>query len=108
NRVEQEERGMVSIGSSSRAATALATVLALASSLRAQPQASLSQAAVADQVNQKMVKLFGTGGFRGITAYGTGVVISPDGFVLTAATPMLDTSEILIHLYDGRRLSAKV
>jgi serine protease Do len=86
----------------------LATLLALASSLRAQPQAGLSQAAVADQVNQKMVKLFGTGGFRGITAYGTGVVISPDGFVLTAATPMLDTSEILIHLYDGRRLSAKV
>ena len=67
-----------------------------------------SAAGVVNQVNQKLVKLFGSGGFRGLTAYGTGVVISPDGFVLTVASPMLDTPDLRVHLYDGRRLQAKV
>src|SRR5712692_675798 len=74
----------------------------------AQEARSLSPAGVVEQVNQKMVKLFGPGGFRGIAAYGTGIVVSPDGFVLTASGPMLDTSELLVHLWDGRRLKAKV
>ncbi len=67
-----------------------------------------SVAAVAEQVNAKLVKLFGSGGFRGLTAYGTGVLISPDGYVLTVASPMLDTPDLRVHLYDGRRLHAKV
>jgi S1-C subfamily serine protease len=74
----------------------------------AQPSKSSSLAGVAEKVNQKMVKLFGVGGFRGITAYGTGIVVSPDGYVLTSASPMLDTNDLLIHLYDGRRLHGKV
>jgi serine protease Do len=75
---------------------------------QAQAPASLSLAAVAEQVNQKMVKLFGSGGFRGLNAYGTGVLVSPDGYVLTVASPMLDTPELLVHLWDGRRLHARV
>ena len=64
--------------------------------------------AVADEVNQKMVKLFGSGGFRGIANYGTGILISPDGHILTVASPMLDTSELIVHLSDGRRMRAVV
>lgn len=67
-----------------------------------------SSAAVVEQVNRKLVKLYGSGGFRGLNSYGTGVVVSPDGYVLTAASPLLDTAELRVHLSDGRRYLAKV
>ena len=63
---------------------------------------------VADEVNQKLVKLFGSGGFRGIANYGTGILVSPDGHILTVASQMLDTSELSVHLSDGRRMQAVV
>lgn len=63
---------------------------------------------VTDEVNQKLVKLFGSGGFRGIANYGTGILVSPDGHILTVASPMLDTSELIVHLTDGRRMRAEV
>ncbi|MCZ2343692.1 MAG: serine protease, partial [Bacteroidales bacterium] len=63
---------------------------------------------VSDAVNQKMVKLFGAGGFRSITNYGTGILVSPDGHILTTASNMLDTSELIVHLADGRRMRATV
>jgi serine protease Do len=55
-----------------------------------------------------VVKLYGGGGFGGVNSYGTGVVISADGYILTVASPLLDTSDLIVHLYDGRRLRAKV
>lgn len=64
--------------------------------------------AVAQVTNSKMVKLFGSGGFRGVVAYGTGVIVSPDGHVLTAAGSLLDTPELRVHLSDGRRCNAKL
>jgi serine protease Do len=91
----------------------LALVITAASALfvllsAARPQAPPSLAGVVDQVNRKMVKLFGSGGFRGLNSYGTGVVVSPDGYVLTVASPLLDTPDLRVHLWDGRRFQAKV
>jgi serine protease Do len=63
---------------------------------------------VSRQVNQKLVKVFGSGGFRGLVAYGTGIVVSPDGYVLTVASHLLDTPDLRVHLSDGRRCQAKV
>lgn len=63
---------------------------------------------VSDAVNQKVVKLYGAGGFRSITSYGTGILVSPDGHILTTASNMLDTSELIVHLADGRRMRATV
>src|SRR5262245_44930799 len=40
-------------------------------------------AVVADAVNQKVVKLYGSGGFQSLAAYGTGVLVSPNGHILT-------------------------
>src|SRR5262249_23545142 len=60
---------------------------------------------VAEKVNDKMVKVFGSGGFKGLVAYGTGIVVSPDGYVLTVASHLLDTRDLRVHLYDGRRYS---
>jgi serine protease Do len=54
-----------------------------------------------------MVKLFGVGG-GGIHGYGTGVLVSSDGYILTTTSPLLDTSDVLVHLWDGRRYPAKV
>lgn len=57
---------------------------------------------VAEQVNRKMVKIFGAGAGK-LAAYGTGIVVSPDGYVLTVASPLLDSTNVRVHLYDGRR-----
>jgi len=70
--------------------------------------ADTSFAGVAEEVNKKMVKLFGSGGFRGLASYGTGIFISNDGYILTAASHILDTQDLRVHLYDGRRYHAKV
>lgn len=61
---------------------------------------------VSQKVNDKLVKLFGAGGFRGISNYGTGILISPDGHILTCTSQMLESSEIVVHLSDGRRMTA--
>lgn len=61
---------------------------------------------VSDKVNARVVKLFGAGGFRGVANYGSGILISPDGHILTSATQMLDSAEIVVHLADGRKMKA--
>jgi serine protease Do len=71
-------------------------------------RANDSFAAVSDKVNAKLVKVFGSGGFKGLVSYGSGVLVSADGYVLTVATPMLDSQEVRVHLADGRRFHAKV
>lgn len=63
---------------------------------------------VSATVNEKLVKLFGAGGFRGVVNYGTGILISPDGHILTVASQMLETSELVVHLSDGRKMRAVV
>src|SRR6516225_3589517 len=63
---------------------------------------------VAEKANKKMVKVFGAGGFSRLNNYGTGIVISPDGHILTVASQLLDTSDLVVHTYDGRRLKAQV
>ncbi|GIW80369.1 MAG: serine protease [Gemmatales bacterium] len=85
------------------AATSLA---ATTSTARAQQRTSLAK--VSEEVNKRMVKLFGAGGFRGLVAYGTGIVVSPEGHILTVANHLLDTQDLRVHLYDGRRYRAKV
>lgn len=84
----------------------IALLLSLALALPITAQTSFPE--VARQVNRKLVKVFGSGGFRGLVDYGTGVVITPDGYALTASSHLLDTPELRVHLYDGRRMPAKV
>jgi serine protease Do len=66
-------------------------------------------AKVSDEVNKKLVKLYGAGGFRSLPSWGTGVLISADGYILTVDSTMLDTENLRVHLYDGRSFqNAKV
>ena len=62
----------------------------------------------AAKVNPKLVKLFGAGGFKGLPSYGTGILISPKGYILTVSNHILTTSDLRVHVYDGRAFHAKV
>jgi serine protease Do len=90
---------MYSLRTCRRSLIGVALLLVLAPTVRAQE----SFAGVAEEVNKKVVKLYGAGGFRGLAAYGTGVLVSPDGYVLTVASHLLDTQDLRVHLHDGRR-----
>jgi serine protease Do len=63
---------------------------------------------VVREVNKKTVKLYGAGGFKGLPSYGTGILISPDGWILTANSHILNTADLRVHLYDGRIYIANV
>ncbi len=61
-----------------------------------------------DRVEPKMVKIYGAGGVRGMANYQSGILISPEGHVLTAFSHVLDTDEITVVLSDGQRFVAKL
>jgi serine protease Do len=63
---------------------------------------------VVDKANKKMVKVFGAGGFARLNNFGTGIVISKQGHILTVASQLLDTSELVVHTHDGIRMKAQV
>jgi serine protease Do len=86
--------------------SALAAALLLCWAVPARAQKSFSD--VTDPVNKKVVKLFGAGGFKGLVSYGTGLLVSPRGHILTVNNHLLDTRDLRVHLYDGRKFHAKV
>ncbi len=59
-------------------------------------------------VNKKMVKLFGAGGFKGLPSYGTGLLVSPKGHILTCNNHILSATDLRVHLYDGRFYHCKL
>ena len=85
-----------------RALLLLLPLLVLAAS------ASASMFETIDQVQPKMVKIYGAGGYRGMEAYASGMLISPDGHILTAYSYVLDTDYITVVLADGRKFEAKL
>jgi serine protease Do len=85
---------------------ALAAVAGLALAGAARAEQSLAN--VAEKVNPKLVKLFGSGGIRGLASYGTGILVSPDGYILTVYSHLLDTRDLRVHLHDGTRYHGKL
>lgn len=71
-------------------------------------QAQQSFTPVVTEVNKKMVKLFGAGGFKGLPSYGTGILVSSKGHVLTCNNHILSSTDVRVHLYDGRLYHCKV
>ena len=57
-------------------------------------------------VQQKMVKIYGAGGIRGLEAYQSGFLISPTGHVLTSYSYVLDAQTVTVTLDDGRKFEA--
>jgi S1-C subfamily serine protease len=62
---------------------------------------------VARRVQPKVVKIYGAGGLRGLEAYQSGLLISPQGHVLTVWSYVLDGDEVTVVLDDGRRFEAQ-
>jgi serine protease Do len=75
-----------------------------ADSLRAQG----SFAQTIDQVQPKIVKIFGAGGLRGLEAYQSGFLISGEGHILTVWSYVLDSDAVTVYLNDGRKFQAQV
>jgi S1-C subfamily serine protease len=57
---------------------------------------------------QKVVKIYGAGNVPGMHGYQTGMIISPDGYLLTAITSALQADPIHAVLNDGRKFDAKL
>jgi S1-C subfamily serine protease len=67
-----------------------------------------ASADVYSEVQPKIVKIYGAGGFRGMEPYQSGVLISPEGHILTVFSYVLDTDYITVVLSDGRKFEAKL
>lgn len=70
--------------------------------------AGASLADVVARLQPKMVKIYGAGGLRSLEAYQSGMLISPEGHILTAYSYVLDTDNPRAVLWDGRRFDAKL
>ena len=78
------------------------TAVAAAAVADTPPQQVIAQAA------RKVVKLYGAGGLRSLEGYQSGILVSPDGMILTAASTVLDSEQIDCVLDDGRRYVARL
>lgn len=69
---------------------------------------SPSYADVITDVQPKMVKIFGSGGLRGLESYQSGFLISAEGHVLTAWSYVLDSGDATVILDDGRKFTSEI
>ncbi|MBC21287.1 MAG: serine protease [Planctomycetaceae bacterium] len=83
----------------------ISLILLVASSVRA---GDGSFAELVNQIQPKMVKIYGAGGLRGLEAYQSGIMIAADGHILTAWSYVLDTEGIRATLHDGRSFQAEL
>jgi len=65
-------------------------------------------AALGPKIWPSVVKVYGAGGFTGIPAYGTGVVVDASGVVATAWSISLKTEYLKVVTDQGQRLDAKI
>lgn len=79
------------------AAAVLVVAVAMAPAVADTPRQTITDAA------RKVVKIYGAGGLRGLEAYQTGILVSPQGHVLTVMSTVLDADEIDCVLDDGVR-----
>ena len=82
--------------------------LALMCLLTATSQQAFGADAAIELAARTVVKIYGAGGFRGLEAYQTGFLVSPEGHVMTAMSTVLDSEEIDCVLDDGRRFTASL
>ena len=87
---------------------AILAALAAAAACTAGPAGEDSARETIVQAQAKMVKIYGAGGFSGLEAYQSGVLISDSGHILTVFSHALDTDYISATLSDGRRFEAKL
>lgn len=75
--------------------------------LAGQRAAAAPLSEVIDDVQPKIVKIYGAGGLQKLEAYQSGFLISAEGHILTAWSYVLDTDVITVTLDDGRKYQAQ-
>ncbi len=63
---------------------------------------------VINDVQRKMVKIYGAGGLSRLEAYQSGILVSADGLILTVWSYVLDSDVVAVVLNDGTRHDAKL
>ena len=86
----------------------VALVLGVTAGLARDCPAAATFVTTIHRVLPKVVKIYGAGGLRGLEAYQTGILISPEGHVLTAWSTVLDTDNPVVILDDGRRFESEL
>jgi hypothetical protein len=61
---------------------------------------------VATEANEKLVKLYGAGGYRGAESFGTGVIVSPQGHIHAARRSSMAAN--CATLPDSRKYAFKI
>lgn len=59
-------------------------------------------------VSPKIVKIFGAGGGKALSAYGSGFLVSPNGHIVTVWSHVLDSDRVTVVLHDGRKFVGRV
>lgn len=72
------------------------------------PAWGASLAEIVDDVQPKMVKVYGAGGLQGLESYQSGFLISAEGHLLTVWSYVLDTDYVTVILDDGRKFQAEL
>lgn len=80
----------------------------IAACFPAPARAQVSMAGIIDNVQPRMVKIYGAGGVQGLEAYQSGFVISEEGHILTVWSYVLDAEVVTAIMDDGRKLTAEV
>lgn len=65
-------------------------------------------ATIVAKTQPKVVKIYGAGGLRGLEAYQTGAIVSPQGHILTIWSYVLDAEDLNVTLLDGRKFKAEL
>ena len=55
---------------------------------------------------EKVVKLYGAGGARGLESYQSGIIIDNSGHIVTSWSTVLDVAKVRVVTFEGRRLDA--
>jgi S1-C subfamily serine protease len=86
----------------------LAAGLLLAAPAAAQDDETTDSMQMLAQVQPSVVKIYGAGGFTGVPAYGTGVIVHERGFILTAWSIALRTDQLRVVTHDGQSYQAEI
>ncbi len=86
----------------------LANHCTLASDQGRDPSTVINNEAVISTSQEKVVKLYGAGGVRGLESYQSGIIIDNSGHIVTSWSTVLDVNKVRVVTFDGRRLDATV
>ncbi len=70
------------------------------------PVVAINNEALIVTSQEKVVKLYGAGGAKGLESYQSGVIIDNSGHILTSWSTVLDVAKVRVVTFDGRRLDA--